>query len=302
MTNQYVEELYELIYKDSEIESELMLNKLGYFKFDIRKIDTYTTSLHIMNAFYKATKIQICCDFSYVIEALQTLIENNLHLQITKLDIKIITWDSPFMSWKNLSQFTNLKLLNIDSYTVSQSGVIPDISSYIPLSLEALFINNIPYYNIAFDKKINNSNLKVIQLYALKFNQSLDNLPQHLETLIIKSGDFNQKIDNLPHSLKHLILMCPSFNKSLDNLPHGLEYFAGLQYNCFIYPEAPYQFELINLPSSIKTLLLDINLYDKEYQKLTELYNHCKINNYTDFNNAEFIITHLIKTLTTTTI
>ena len=118
-----------------------------------------------------------------------------------------------------------------------------------------------------------------------------------LETLIIESGAFNQRMENLPSSLKHLILLCPQFRMPLDSLPHGLEYFAGLYFNCYIYQEDSYGLEIVNLPSSIKSILLDKRLYDKQRAILKSTYADCKIGCYEDFYNFEFIFKNLLDSI-----
>ena len=104
-------------------------------------------------------------------------------------------------------------------------------------------------------------------------------------------------MDNLPNTLKHLILLCPKFAMPLECLPHGLEYFAGLHFNCFSYPEDSYKLELVNLPSSIKSILLDINLYDEQYKTLSKVYRNCQIGFYEDINNFEFILKNLLTSI-----
>jgi len=297
-TRDYLEEFYKLDFNDRhELGNELLHNQFGYFMFDIRKLDSYTTNTQIINNLYKADKIYLNGDYSYVYAALEALIENGLQEQIIMLDIEINKWDSMYISWKLLSQFINLKLLYIDgsnAFLYKKLNSIPDITSHLPTSLIALSLVNIPRYNEPFSQKLNTSNIKVIKLLTLTFNQELTNLPLGLETLIIESGEFNQRLDNLHSSLKHLILLCPKFAMPLDNLPHGLEYFAGLHFNCFVYPGHFYKLELANLPSSIKSILLDKNLYDKHSTTIANIYKDCNIEFYENFNNFEFIIKNLL--------
>ena len=294
-TRDYLEEFYKLDFNDRQEPSgnELGLNQLGYFMFDVRHLDTYTNTLHMANTLYNANKIYLGGFYSYIYAALEALIENGLHEQVRMLDIDIDGWDSIHISWKLLSQFTNLKLLYIDGSN-SSLFTIPDITAHLPKSLEALSIVNMPYYNEPFSHLMSISNIKILKLLALKFNQELGNLPSGLETLIIESGEFNQRMDNLSSSLKHLILLCPRFRMALDSLPHGLEYFAGLYFNCFSYPEDVYGLDLVNLPSSIKSVLLDKNLYDKQHKILKSTYADCQIECYEDYNNFEFIIKNLL--------
>lgn len=291
----YLEEFYKLDFNDrQEPGVELMSNQLGYFMFDVLKLDAYTSNIHIVNNLYKTEKIYLHGDYSYVNAALEALIENGLHLQVNMLDIEIGNWDSIHISWKLLQHFTNLKLLYIDGCNGSRA---PDITAYLPKSLEALSIVNMPYYNEPFSQQMSTSNIKVIKLSGLTFNQELGALPPMLETLIIESGAFNQRMENLPSSLKHLILLCPQFRMPLDSLPHGLEYFAGLYFNCFIYQEDSYGLEIVNLPSSIKSILLDKRLYDKQRAILKSTYADCKIGCYEDFYNFEFIFKNLLDSM-----
>jgi len=294
---EYLEEFCKLDFNDrQEPGTELMINQLGYFMFNVNKLDIYTSNIYIANNLYKAEKIYIGGSYSYIYAALETLIQNGLHFQVRMLDMEISNWDSIQISWKLLSQFTKLKLLYIDgNNSTIRNKSIPDITAHLPKSLEALSIVNMPYYNEPFHSGMSSSNLKVIKLLTLNFNQELNNLPHCLETLIIESGEFNRQVDNLPSSLKHLILLCPKFAAPLDNLPHGLEYFAGLHFNCFVYPENFYRLELANLPSSIKSILLDKNLYDRHRTIIADTYKDCNIEFYEDFNNFEFIIKNLCR-------
>jgi hypothetical protein len=295
--HEYLKEFCKLDFNDrQELGIELMLNQFGYFMFDVNKLDIYTSNIHIVNNLYKADKIYLGGHFSYIYAALEALIQNNLHLQVRMLDIEINNWDSIQISWKLLSQFTNLKLLYIDGNNSRiRNLLIPDITAHLPISLEALSLVNMPYYNESLHSGISSSNLKVIKLFTLKFNQKINNLPPCLETLIIESGSFNQEMNNLPSNLKHLILLCPKFAAPLDNLPHGLEYFAGLNFNCFVYPEYSYRLELANLPSSIKSILLDKILYAKHQAIIADTYTDCNIEFYEDFHNFEFIFKHLCR-------
>lgn len=295
----YLEEFHKLDFNDRQESSdnELGFNKLGYFMLNERYLDSYENTFHLSNIYY-TNKIHIFGSYSYVSKTLETLITNHFDLQLIMLDIEINNWDSMSISWDLLAQFTNLKLLYIDGNNASRNNkYIPDITAHLPPFLEALSIVNMPYYNETFSSKLSNSNLKIIKLFALKFNKELNTLPPILETLIIESGEFNQRIDNLPSSLKHLILLCPKFIMPLECLPHGLKYFAGLYFNCFSYPEDSYKLELVNLPSSIELIMLDKLLYDKQHNILSRVYKNCQIEFYEDINNFEFILNNLISTI-----
>jgi hypothetical protein len=85
-------------------------------------------------------------------------------------------------------------------------------------------------------------------LFLLSCEQPLDNLPNGLETLVIRS-DFNHPVDNLPASLKSLTLS-DEFNQTLTKLPKSLS-FLKLGFG---FGES-----LANLPDSIEYLVLDAN-------------------------------------------
>lgn len=295
----YLEEFHKLDFNDrKELGNELMVNQLGYFMFDVRQLDTYVSNMHIANNLYKADKIYLNGNYSDVYAALETLIENNLHLQIKMLDIEIDIWDSMTISWELLGRFERLKLLFIDGCNSGKGGSksIPDITTWLPASLEALSIVNMPYYNAAFSAEMRESNLKVLKMMTLKWNQELNGgLPSGLECLILESGEFDKEVSNLPGGLKRLVLLCPKFNKGLDMLPHGLEFFAGLHFNCFSYPEHGYKLGLSVLPSSMKYVLLDEDLYERESAELKRILKDCHVEVYEDLNNFEFIFGCLIE-------
>jgi len=100
--------------------------------------------------------------------------------------------------------------------------------------------------------------LKELELYG-SYNCSLNNLPSCLEYLKISSDIFNQTLDNLPRSLKTLILdNMDNFNHPLNNLPHGIETLK-LNFGYFLRTYSTnniYKYSMENLPSSIKYLSL----------------------------------------------
>jgi hypothetical protein len=86
--------------------------------------------------------------YSYIYAALEALIVNHLHSQIQMLHICINEWDSLNITWSPLLQFTNLKLLYFNGNNTARSDkYIPDITLYLPISLVAFSIVNMPYYN-----------------------------------------------------------------------------------------------------------------------------------------------------------
>jgi hypothetical protein len=311
----YLEEFLKLDFNDrQELGNDLLVNQYGYFMFDVRNLDNYALSLPMAESLRKATKFYLFGKYSIVHSGLEVLIDNGLHLQIEMLDIEINDWDSMYISWELLVRFEKLKLLYIDGCNAGRfTKSIPDITAWIPHSLEALSIINMPYYNAAFnwygglgghnshggnvdgDVFSSSSTLKVLKMMALKWNQELGSLPDSLECLILESGDFNKELGNLPNSLKALVMLCPKFSKRLDMLPHGLEYFAGLHFNCFTYPECGYEKDLGILPSSLKSVLLDKTLYEKQGECIKRAITGCQVGYYQDVNNFEFILKHLIE-------
>jgi hypothetical protein len=80
------------------------------------------------------------------------------------------------------------------------------------------------------------------------FSQSIDNLPQGLEILIL-GHSFVESVDNLPESLQYLHLT-GSFNTKIDNLPAGLE---------ILYLGEFFNQTIDNLPICLKKLTLSNN-------------------------------------------
>lgn len=101
--------------------------------------------------------------------------------------------------------------------------------------------------------------LKTLEIHCDKFNSLVDNLPPGLESLYISSFIFNQPIDNLSSRLKTLILEnLDLFNQPINNLPHGLEHFIlHLRHNYDVMYVNTYKHTLMNLPNSIRKMVLD---------------------------------------------
>jgi hypothetical protein len=145
-TRDYLEEFYKLDFNDrQEPGNELMLNQLGYFMFDVLRLDGYTSNLHIVNNLYKADKIYLFGSYSYVYAALEALIENGLQEQVVMLDIEIKNWDSIYISWKLFSHFTNLKLLYIDVFSFNLTLLI----ELILVNCNAFGSNSLPANNLS---------------------------------------------------------------------------------------------------------------------------------------------------------
>lgn len=298
----YLEEFEKLENPQRWLNGKTLLTTYdGYFKFENHHMEAYTQHIGMLDELSRASKFYLSGFYSQVYEALDVLIQNGLHHQIEMLDIEINWFDikSRNIEWNLFREFRNLKLLNVNcsdcnnySYTVL-GGVI----SSLPAGLEALCINY-HWFDSSLDfSYLADGKLKVLKLITSKFNQPLDRLPSGLETLIIKSGLFNQPIENLPSSVRHLVLLCPNFKQPLDMLPHGLEYFAGLHYNCFLYPESVYKGSLENLPSSLKHVMLDEYLFTRCKTDL-EQRDGISIRCYNDYNNSiTTIIRHLLDSI-----
>lgn len=279
-----------------EFGNSPLLTKNGYFIFDSYHLESHLRHSDMITTLKESTKFYISGIYSQVYESLELLIQNDLHHQITMLDITISVFDSKHNEWSLLKKFTNLKLLNFDSSEAPyySKNVLERFIEFIPLSIEALCINY-HWFNNSLDH-LTNSNIKVLKLITIKFNQAIDSLPHMLETLIIKSGDFNKKIDNLPVTLKHLILLCAKMRESMDYLPHGLEYFAGLYFNCFIYPDSVFEGNFQNLPKTLKYIMLDECQYEKHHLELKNDLAGCRISQYTNYYDHKEILSHLINT------
>jgi hypothetical protein len=92
------------------------------------------------------------------------------------------------------------------------------------------------------------------------FNQSLDYLPDGLESLTIKLNQgFRLPIDNLPRGLKHLHFICKNFIQPINNLPEGLQtlVIAKFDYN-----------NTYNFPVGMKTANITYQITDDEYSSI----------------------------------
>jgi hypothetical protein len=155
------------------------------------------------------------------------------------------------------------------------------------------------YDNINLDKLHNGlRNLVIICTndydYNNKFNKSLENLPQSLETLEIISAQFNQPLDLLPISLKCLSIRSNNFNQSLSNLPSNLYYLlidiSDKYRNCTYLND-----NLMNLPEGLKELsITSLKLHISENYNKT-LDNNITIDKFTNiiknrYNNLDVSI------------
>ena len=105
-----------------------------------------------------------------------------------------------------------IKILKITSKNIESKDIPEDINFII-------FNKKYPKFS-KFNKKIDNLPQKLIHLFLKSlFNQKVDNLPKNLTHLSF--GDyFNQKINHLPKNLIHLYFTFNScFNQKIDNLP-----------------------------------------------------------------------------------
>lgn len=85
------------------------------------------------------------------------------------------------------------------------------------------------------------------------FNQSLDNLPHTLETLVIISQDYNQPINSLPTSLTYLTISSDCFDQPLSNLPPNL-YSLSISRIGYYMQYKYLSDNLLNLPEGLNTL------------------------------------------------
>ena len=86
----------------------------------------------------------------------------------------------------------------------------------LPLNLKKAFLD------VGFITELDYLPDHITHLTLGLYNQSLDNLPSTLTTLIFNShSKFNQRLDHLPKDLKWLV-MPSEYNQPLDYLPNGL--------------------------------------------------------------------------------
>lgn len=89
--------------------------------------------------------------------------------------------------------------------------------------------------------------IKVI-IFGNMFDNLIDNIPDHIEKIHL-GVKFNQTINNLPNSLLYLTLININYNKSLNYLPASI---INLTLNSSVL------ITLNNLPSSLKQMSLGI--------------------------------------------
>jgi hypothetical protein len=89
------------------------------------------------------------------------------------------------------------------------------------------------------------------------FNQPISNLPNTIESLIIRSTLFDQSLEHLPISLKKLIIITIPVNHKIEYLPDSIEYLE-ISDNILdtIYD---------NLPQNLKVLKITNCLYESAY-------------------------------------
>ena len=149
------------------------------------------------------------------------------------------------------------------TFTLYKAIILPDEIFSIINKFENLLFNG------EFNQPLTNlPNIKYLCLGS-EYNESLDNIPITLKTLIIKNKDYNKSINYLPHGLENLIIKSnldctnlPTTLKNLalldieeihidfNNLPDGLE-------NIFISSYSKLKIEpLINIPSRLKQIMI----------------------------------------------
>lgn len=135
-------------------------------------------------------------------------------------------------------------------------------------------IDNLPYgieiliLGSEFNKPIDNlpDGLKYLFYYGWQFDNNIDFLPNNLKVLTLY-GNFDKTIDCLPPKLERLELGF-NFNKPLDNLPQYLQELIILNLN--------YEFDLLNIPKSIKRLKISKNYVGKIRDGITIEYFYKK--------------------------
>ncbi len=149
----------------------------------------------------------------------------------------------------------NQKLDNLQDFNNNNYGYV------FSKSLKST-IRKIKIHCDSFNQPIDNlpNGLIDLEIRSVLFNQNLEHLPDTIKDLKI-AGDFNYPLDNLPDSLNNLVLEC-DITYPLDNLPSNLSTLKiGLYTN--------FNIELNNLPDNLIYLHVG-NGYDKPFQNLKE--------------------------------
>ena len=94
--------------------------------------------------------------------------------------------------------------------------------------------------------KIMNYGIHIVGITFENYDDSIDNLPQSLKSLVIHGNNFNKSLDKLQQSLKSLVIWGDKFNQSLDQLPQSLK---SLEICGTIFNQS-----LDKLPQSLKSL------------------------------------------------
>lgn len=125
-----------------------------------------------------------------------------------------------------------------------------------------------------------------------KFNDDLNNLPSTLTHLIVMNKNFCGDISFLPESLKVLVLNGKHENlqnlphikylelyylSKIENLPDSIEcltFKRNMNYDCYLVKQFSANFEIINLPKSLKTFVIDKKrflIFEKKFNKVKEV-------------------------------
>lgn len=247
----------------------------GYDKFDITKLNNNITKILVKNNYNNNKYNNYINILSYKIEYIE--LDNTFNEPIDNLSNKL--------TYIKLDDTFNKKIDNL-----------PNTLKYLILGIN---------FNKSTDKiypyvmpHMNKNIMKYLE-FGGRFNKVVDNLPQNIKYLIF-GHDFNQKVENLPNKLLYLKFSI-DFNQNLDLLPNTLKYLIiGRNFNkplndlpCNIIKlsiySKKYNHTLMNLPSSIKTLIYfnnNIDLIPHSIENIgININTSFKYNNYQNLKN-----------------
>ena len=202
---------------------------------------------------------------------------------------------------------SNLESLKLGHYFNYPVANLPDTVSNLTLGPNTIKVYNYPLSLIMLtietkNETKNETNINInlpttiIQLVlGYYFNQSLDYLPNSIESIVFsedadeyKLSNFNHNVDNLPNSIEY-IRFGNKFNQSINNLPDSI---VNINFSDNSY----FNREINKLP-----LMLEYLCFEMEYESKINLYENVNNNvtlelyeEYRDIDKLPNCITHLV--------
>lgn len=125
------------------------------------------------------------------------------------------------------------------------------------------------------------------------FNQELDFLPPHLQSLTINSNSFNKQINTLPKNLIHLEINGRKFNQNLDELSDTLETLKIINSDKL---KCKFDGFVDQLPKSLTSLTIEHHNFNRTIDNLPQTLKFLCIEG-DDFNNNIKNLPHSLETL-----